>query len=748
MKKIFLLAIVLLVSISVIFGQSVAVQAAPAAPTNLIATKINDNRIDLAWQDNSSGETGFHIDTATDPAFSANGTLTITVAPNVTTYSDTTVYAGATFYYRVTSFDTSGDSAPSNVANVYIAPPTQGIPAAPSGLTATAVSAMQVNLAWIDNSTNPSEVGFLIERAKDSGFSSEPASFTVGPNIMIYSDQTVVGGTTYYYRVESFNALGSSTESNLATLTTPGSAPSAPSAPTSLAAVAANSNTINLTWIDTSITETEFRLVRATDSAFTNNVTFTIAVNVTNYTDSSVTESTTYYYCIFAVNAIGSSPASNAATVVTPAGAAVAPSTPTTLAATATSANRVDLTWMDSSTNEAGFRIERDINSTFTSASPVKVEFQVLANVITYVDTTTVASTTYYYRVYAVNTVGISGSSNVVNVTTPASSSGGGGGGGSGSSSTQVSLTGFNASKVLKVDAAGTATDTVRLTATDASVNIDVAAGTNLVDSAGSPLNTITQTVIDTSAYPTSADKVIVMAREFGPDGAKFTPALTITLKYASQSVNGVSENTLQMAFWDGSAWQQLDSTLNTTAKTVSAKVQHFSKFSIIGNAQSGSSQAPPVSPPLTPVEQPANFSISDLKVSPESCEPGDTVIISATVSNSGSRGDKYTVSLSVNGVEKGRKEVTLGGGGRQTVDFSTSQETAGTYTINVNGLLSSFTVDNGVPVPVKEQPTTSSFLTDIGLGSDELKTALIAFGAILLIGLLIIGIAKLGRRY
>jgi len=69
---------------------------------------------------------------------------------------------------------------------------------------------------------------------------------------------------------------------------------------------------------------------------------------------------------------------------------------------------------------------------------------------------------------------------------------------------------------VLKVDAAGIATDTVRLTATDASVNVDIPAGTNLMDLAGSPLSTITQTVIDASAYPPSADKVIVMAREFG----------------------------------------------------------------------------------------------------------------------------------------------------------------------------------------------------------------------------------------
>ena len=42
----------------------------PIAPTNLTATAITKNRIDLAWTDNSSNETGFYIDRSTSSNFS------------------------------------------------------------------------------------------------------------------------------------------------------------------------------------------------------------------------------------------------------------------------------------------------------------------------------------------------------------------------------------------------------------------------------------------------------------------------------------------------------------------------------------------------------------------------------------------------------------------------------------------------------------------------------------------------------
>ena len=62
-------------------------------------------------------------------------------------------------------------------------------------------------------------------------------------------------------------------------------------------------------------------------------------------------------------------------------------------------------------------RIRRSTSSTFTPASAVTVT-TVGANVTTYTDTTGAATTTYYYRVRAGNSVGYSGYSNAVTVTT------------------------------------------------------------------------------------------------------------------------------------------------------------------------------------------------------------------------------------------------------------------------------------------------------------------------------------------
>src|SRR6185436_7970212 len=102
-----------------------------------------------AWTDNANNETGFKIERKTGAA----GTYSqiATVGANVTTYNNTGLAASTTYYYRVRANNGSGDSAYSNEANAT----TQAAaspPAAPSGLSASAVSSSQINLAWTDNS--------------------------------------------------------------------------------------------------------------------------------------------------------------------------------------------------------------------------------------------------------------------------------------------------------------------------------------------------------------------------------------------------------------------------------------------------------------------------------------------------------------------------------------------------------------------------------------------------------------------
>ena len=103
------------------------------------------------------------------------------------------------------------------LAIVPSAPPT-----APGNLTATAVSAVQINLVWKDNSTNENQ--FLIERSNNNVTFVQIASVAAGATN--YSDIGLLSATTYYYRVRGTNLAGASDYSNTANATTTSVPPS------------------------------------------------------------------------------------------------------------------------------------------------------------------------------------------------------------------------------------------------------------------------------------------------------------------------------------------------------------------------------------------------------------------------------------------------------------------------------------------------------------------------------------------
>ena len=86
------------------------------------------------------------------------------------------------------------------------------VPAAPSGLTATAISRTQINLAWVDNSGD--ETGFKIERCKTANCTNYVEVSQVAANVTTFADTGLTKNTTYRYRVRAFNAGGNSAYSN------------------------------------------------------------------------------------------------------------------------------------------------------------------------------------------------------------------------------------------------------------------------------------------------------------------------------------------------------------------------------------------------------------------------------------------------------------------------------------------------------------------------------------------------------
>jgi len=91
-------------------------------------------------------------------------------------------------------------------------------PAAPSGLTASAASASQINLAWTDNASN--ETAFKVERAASASGPWTEIAGTLAANSASYSATGLSASTTYYFRVRAANASGDSAYSATASATT------------------------------------------------------------------------------------------------------------------------------------------------------------------------------------------------------------------------------------------------------------------------------------------------------------------------------------------------------------------------------------------------------------------------------------------------------------------------------------------------------------------------------------------------
>ena len=375
----------------------------PLPPSTLSATTVSSTLIRLSWKDNSAGESGFRIERKLSSAVGDSYSQIGTSPANATTYTDSSGLEEVTSYtYRVLAYNAGGNSASSNTATATT------WPHAPTDL-AGSVSMTTVRLSWTDNSL--AETGYEVERKAGAAASDSTYTRIGSTAATTYTDSGLRWNTTYTYRVRA-STLGyvHSSYSNTYTVTTPDST-GTPPPPSSLSASAQSSTQINLSWTDNSDNETGFKIERRlsseTDADFSQ--IDTTAVNVTTYTDSGLSASTTYIYRVRAYNTEGNSGYSGTARGTT------LPPTPT-LSAEAVSSTQISLSWQDDSNDETGFKIERKLTSaadgTYSQVATAG------ANDTTFTDSGLQEGTSYSYRVRAYNAGGNSAYSNAAAATT------------------------------------------------------------------------------------------------------------------------------------------------------------------------------------------------------------------------------------------------------------------------------------------------------------------------------------------
>lgn len=367
------------------------------APTGVTASGIN-----LSWT-SIIGNTGYKLERSTD---NSNWVQIAAPAQNTTTYPDSGLASGTTYYYRLIAVNASGDSAPGNVQSATTRLRT------PSMTSAVGASNFQMTVAWTDVNglASANETGIAVEYAPctydtaaqctdangvywgswlSTAAAADSTSLTIG---------NLTAGRTYRVRVT-------------ATLSGANSVPSAPIAGTTTAfaqpvinpLTVLSATAIDVTW-DNIPGNAGYKIERKTGAGGAySQVGGNLPADTTVHHSTGLNAGTTYYYRVSLLNSVGTSNEQGAVTL---------PAAPTQYTPGGISTSEINLSWTNV-TGNAGYKVERSQdNLNWTQIGTPAT------NVTSFRDTGLIPGATYFYRIRATNPSGDSSYSNTQQATT------------------------------------------------------------------------------------------------------------------------------------------------------------------------------------------------------------------------------------------------------------------------------------------------------------------------------------------
>jgi fibronectin type 3 domain-containing protein len=267
----------------------------------------------LSWtvpnSDGGSPVTGYNIYRSTTPGGEGSTALSTAIS---NTYTDTGLTNGTTYYYTVAAVNAVGTGSQSGEANAT-PQPAATVPSAPQGLTAIG-SNQAVQISWSAPASNGGAAvsSYNVYRSTTPGAEGN-TPVAAGVTGTSFVDSPLTNGTTYYYTVAAVNAVGTGPQSGEANATPQATAPSVP---VGLAASGGNGS-VSLSWnvpaSDGGSPVTGYNIYRSTTPGGEGSTALATGVTTTNYTDTTVTNGTTYYYTVAAVNAVATGPQSGEA---------------------------------------------------------------------------------------------------------------------------------------------------------------------------------------------------------------------------------------------------------------------------------------------------------------------------------------------------------------------------------------------------------------------------------------------------
>lgn len=462
----------------VISGIEIKKLGVPGPPENLFASALSATQINLGWApaNDDTGILRYEVERCAGASCTAFARVANTVG---TTYADSGLTAGTTYRYRVRAFDadnqvgaysaikaattnqigayeallrvnSGGTSYVDSASNTWSADSGANVgmtTTIPNAISGTSDPSLYQSIRWWEFTSPELEYSFTVPNGnyqiKLHFAEIWSGAYSVGARVF----DVQIEGATVFDNLDVFAEAGASAALVKTTTTAvtdgqlnirfahgPVQHPfvsaievqaestadsTAPTAATGLTATAASATRIDVSW--TAATDAVgvvgYLVERCSGSACTDFMQVA-TTSTTSYADPGLVPATTYRYRVRALDAASNvSPYSSVASGSTPAGTATdtqPPTVPGALSVNATGNSDALLQWWASidANGIDEYRVERCIGASCTDFAQIAAPVGAL-----YLDTTTLPSVTYRYRVRAADPAGnLSGYSNVVNI--------------------------------------------------------------------------------------------------------------------------------------------------------------------------------------------------------------------------------------------------------------------------------------------------------------------------------------------
>ena len=334
----------------------------PLVSINLAASnQLTPTTIKVDWLNTDNSVTGFKV------KYEVGNTIGEVNASSSTSHTILGLDENTTYLISVCAINNDGETC-TNQFYGY----TDSKPLIPSNITFSDLTNASMTLSWADNSNK--ETGYRVKQVSPSSNFTDLAS---GTTSHVFSG--LLASTTYSYQICAIYVGGENCSVTKSKITNP-------NAPSALAVADFDDESVSITWSDNDAGETG-HLIKRGES------TFTVGSNETGYVDNNVTHSTLYNYEVCAVNNDGESCSSSISVTTN------FPS-PKNVGIILNSQDEVDLSWTGHAT-AVSFVVERD-------ATPLQTPVPAQANAGPYVyqDLSVSDSTSYQYKICAINNAG------------------------------------------------------------------------------------------------------------------------------------------------------------------------------------------------------------------------------------------------------------------------------------------------------------------------------------------------------